>query len=249
MPFFPFSRLGWRRAEAELAPDTRLAVVGDIHGRADLLDELLEIIAREAGRDCPMVFVGDYVDRGEQSAQVLGRVQALQGGEWHGAVTCLKGNHEAMMLAFLDRPEDAGPFWINNGGAHTLASFGISPPGSTLEALDEARNALREALGPRGEEWLRALPPSIQSGNLLITHAGADPERPPDAQTEEDLLWGHPEFARRPRRDGLWVAHGHTICEEPAAADGRISVDTGAYATHRLTAAYIARGKCRFFST
>lgn len=261
MPISPLSLFRKRQSPEQLAPDAPLAVVGDIHGRADLLDRLLEILAREVGPDCALVFVGDYVDRGERSAEVLARLQALQGGEragdcagdwagdWAGAVTCLKGNHEAMMLGFLDAPEDAGAFWIANGGAHTLASFGIDPPGPAPDALARARDGLRAALGPSGEAWVRGLPLSLRTGNLLVAHAGADPDRAPHDQTEDDLLWGHPAFEQRARRDGLWVAHGHTIREEPAAVAGRISVDTGAYATHRLTAAHIAPGACRFFST
>jgi len=249
VPFSPLSLFRKRPSLEQLTPEAPLAVVGDIHGRADLLDRLLNLLAHEAGADCALVFVGDYIDRGEQSAQVLARLQALQGGDWGAAVTCLKGNHEAMMLGFLDAPEEAGTFWIRNGGAHTLASFGIPLPEPAPGALTQARDALRAALGARGEAWVRGLPLTLRSGNLLVAHAGAAPDSAPEDQTEEDLLWGHPAFEQKPRRDGLWVAHGHTIREEPAAEAGRISVDTGAYATHRLTAAHVAPGRCRFFCT
>lgn len=224
-------------------------MVGDVHGRADLLDRLLGRIAACCGAGQALVFVGDYIDRGDDSAAVLERLRTLQ-HDRPGEVICLIGNHEAMMLAFLEAPDAAGPLWLGNGGAHTLASFGIRPPDpAEAGALGRARDALRAALPAGTEAWLRALPASHRSGNLFVAHAGANPHAPAEAQAEDDLLWGHPDFLEVPRSDGLWVAHGHTICAAPSAADGRIAVDTGAYATHRLTAALISQGDCRFLST
>ncbi len=230
------------------APDRPLAVVGDLHGRADLLVQIVELIAQEAGTDVTLVFVGDHIDRGENSAEVLGILQRLQGELWPAEVICLKGNHEAMLLDFLDTPEEMGMFWMRNGGASTLASYGIRLPAPSDDALRAASDALRAALADGTGAWLRALPVSHRCGNVFIAHAGADPHLPLAEQTEIDLLWGHPDFMTTPRDDGIWVAHGHTICQEPRAAKGRISVDTGAYATHRLTAALLSGGECRFLS-
>ena len=242
------SRL-FRAPPQPLSPDRDLVVIGDLHGRADLLENMVELLASAGCTTHALVFVGDYVDRGEDSAAALGLLQALQDGLWPGDVLCLKGNHEAMLLDFLDAPEEAGPFWIQNGGAHTLASFGIRPADLAPPALLEARDALRDAMGPQTEAWLRALPVCFRSGNLFVAHAGADPHAPVEQQEETHLLWGHPDFLTTPRRDGIWVAHGHTIFEAPYAQQGRISVDTGAYATHRLTAALIAQGSCYFLTT
>src|SRR6056297_3043779 len=97
--------------------------------------------------------------------------------------------------------------------------------------------------------WLRARPLSWRSGNVWALHAGADPHQPLDSQGDEVLLWGHPAFRRSPRRDGQWVVHGHTIVEHPHTAEGRIAVDTGAYATGRLSAALIECGAVRFLQT
>jgi serine/threonine protein phosphatase 1 len=230
-------------------PVAPLIVVGDIHGRADLLEELIGLLAKHADTQATLVFVGDYIDRGETSADVLGLLQALQDSIWPGTVICLQGNHEAMMLDFLDRPEEAGAFWLPNGGAHTLASYGIHPPDMSPGPLLDARDALCDALRPRTQSWLRSLPLSHQSGNVFIAHAGADPHAPLDRQDATHLLWGHPEFATTPRRDGAWVAHGHTIQDQASAENGRIGVDTGAYATHRLTAALVSRGTCHFIAT
>ena len=98
-------------------------------------------------------------------------------------------------------------------------------------------------------DWLRSLPRLWRSGTLAVVHAVADPRRPLEAQEERHLLWGHPDCGRRPRTDGLWIAHGHTISETPTSADGVISVDTGAYATGRLTGAVVGDGAVRFEMT
>lgn len=241
--FFPLSRGSMPR------PSRPLAVIGDLHGRVDLLEQMVEKIAEEAGTKYALIFLGDYIDRGENSAKVLTILQALQDSLWPSDVICLKGNHEVMMLEFLDAPEDAGAFWLKNGGAYTLASFGIHPPAPTPAALCGARNALRSAMSCKTEAWLRALPLSYSSGNVFMVHAGANPHYPLDQQDEAYLIWGHPDFFRVPRSDNIWIAHGHTIFDVPAAQDGRISIDTGAYATHRLTAALISDGVCRFMST
>lgn len=229
-------------------PDGALAVIGDVHGRADLLVPLVQALADRAPADARLVLVGDYVDRGEHSADVLALLPRLQRG-WRGEVVCLRGNHEQMMLDFLDDPVDSGRFWLRNGGLATLASYRIAPGSQGDADLRTARDQLRARLPAGTEDWLRALPLSLRSGNVLVAHAGADPAAPPDAQDDTTLLWGHPAFEQTVRSDGVWVAHGHTIRPVASADAGRIGVDTGAYATGRLSAALIAEGSCRFFAT
>lgn len=228
-------------------PARPVCMVGDIHGRADLLDRLLEIIAAESG-DPVLIFAGDYIDRGPDSAAVLERLAGL------GAV-CLMGNHERMLLDFLDAPAQAGVRWLGNGGAETLASFGVGQRGGGRSGASSAGDrlaglaaALRAALPPGQEAWLRGLPLWWQGEGLGVVHAGADPDLPLERQTETALLWGHRGF-HRPRADGLWIAHGHVIVEEPRAEAGRIAVDTGAWRTGRLTGAWIAGGAVRFLQT
>jgi len=226
-------------------PVRLLYVVGDVHGCDDLLAALLENIEKDAAdRPYDMVTVGDYIDRGEQSAAVLRRLHALSNLPHVG---CLMGNHERMLLDFLGDPAENGRRWIRNGGLQTLASFGVGgiTETSPAKAMTEARNKLRHALGPL-EEWLNALPLTVRSGNILIAHAGMDPRVPADEQADKTLLWGHPDFFKRPREDGMWVVHGHTVVTIPKAEQGRISVDTGAYATGTLTAAQITSDGVRF---
>lgn len=240
--------LGRRRAapvpfDAPFAPEEPLAVIGDVHGRDDLLGRLLDRLGREAP-DHRVILVGDYLDRGEGSAAVLRRLQARPD------LLCLKGNHEAMCLGFLEDPRREGRRWLANGGLQTLASFGVGglTPTSGPEALFDARDRLAEAMGDALIGWMQTLPLWWASGNVAVAHAGADPDLPMAAQERRSLLWGHPRFEEGARTDGLWIVHGHTIVPEPQAGAGRVAVDTGAYATGRLTAALVAEGRVRFLS-
>ena len=254
---------GGRALEPE--PDRPLYLIGDVHGRADLLERLFEMIDADqsaSGVEQPLaVFLGDYIDRGTDSRRVLQSLHAMQQSlatdpSAEGEMLCLMGNHERMMLDFLDMPVEAGPRWLRNGGIQTLESFGLQgvPEEAGPEVLEAARDALAEALGtgqPDGlESWLRDLPLIAQSGNVALVHAACDPSLPIDGQPPNALLWGHPEFFIRPRADGLWVAHGHTVVSRPAVAEGRIALDTGAWFSDRLTAAILVPGApVRFLST
>lgn len=230
--------------DAPLEPDVPFYAIGDVHGCDMLLARLLVRLAEQTHPDAMLVCVGDYVDRGEQSAQVLQRLHRLS-GEAGGNMICLKGNHEAMLLDFLDNPVESGPRWLRHGGLQTVASYGLplvprTAPDAEWRAL---RDRLRAALGEDIERWLRDLQFWWKTGNVAVVHAGADPRQPMDGQMPETLLWGHPDFERMARRDGVWIVHGHTIVSEAAPVRGRIPVDTGAYATGRLTAVLVEAGK------
>lgn len=221
-----------------------VCVVGDVHGRDDLLRRLLAQIDRTATR---IVFVGDYVDRGPDSAAVLARLQSMCQADPQ-QIFCLMGNHERMMIDFLDDPGTHGPRWLRSGGTETLASFHIDRVRGRTEAdrLGAIAAALRTALPPGQELWLRSLPMIWQEGALAVVHAAADPTISLNAQTELSLLWGHPDFRKTPRTDGIWVVHGHVIVEQPTARQGRIAIDTGAWRTGRLSAVLLADGKADF---
>lgn len=242
------------RFDAAIAPDGPVYAVGDLHGRADLLDVLLpQIEAHAQANDFgtkTLVFLGDYVDRGEQSAEVLTKVRALQEAT-PDQVVALIGNHEAMMLKFLDDPVQQGRRWLRFGGLQTLASYGVGgvTERSSPEDLIEAAERLRGAQPPRENEWLRSLPSRWQSGNVAFVHAGADPHLPIADQSDGTLIWGHPEFEQVTRDDGVWVAHGHTVVDAPRAINGRISLDTGAYYTGRLTAGVVTDAGIEMLTT
>lgn len=225
----------------DVAPDAPFTAIGDIHGRLDLLQDLL---ARH-GTDQTLVFLGDYVDRGPSSAQVLALLQELCTAQ---DVICLKGNHEQMLLDFVDDPLGRGVGWLMHGGDATLRSYGITQPKRDGDLL-AASTALEEAM-PEGQlDWLRTLPLQWRSGNVFCVHAGMDPAKAPDQQRSNTLIWGHPQFLTTPRTDGLWLVHGHTTVKRPQAEASRIAIDTGAYQSGILTAAEITQGACRFVST
>lgn len=227
-------------------PEQPTYVIGDIHGRADLLELMLELIDAHIGgtlaNNPKLVFVGDYIDLGPDSAVVLDRVRELE-QTFPGNVTCLLGNHERMLLDFLDDPTTRGPRWLRAGATETLRSFGVATAdledNPEYDAFPAAAQVLRRRL-PKGLlEWVTALPLSYNSGNLWVVHAGADPGHAMEDQSARVLLWGHPEFDSAPRGDGLWIAHGHTEMDAPFAHEGRIATDTGAWKTGRLTACAI----------
>lgn len=236
------------RFNARLQPAFPIAVIGDIHGSLRQVETLLDLINRMDARPDRVVFVGDYIDRGDDSAGVLRLLQALDSEKEY---TCLMGNHEQMMVDFLSNPAKHGSFWLNNGGLQTLASFGVSP--IPLQSPEEAWLRLSEelsaALGPTLELWLRSLPQYWQCGNVAVVHAGADPALPLEDQSRSHLLWGHPDFTKRPREDGLWIVHGHTIVDTVQVSDGRFSIDTGCYATGRLSAVILETDQAAYFST
>jgi serine/threonine protein phosphatase 1 len=242
-----FNLFGKRKASGSakhfdpVSPDAPFCVIGDIHGRLDLLEQLVPALPK----DTYIISVGDMIDRGNHSAQVLEYVRA------HPEMTALMGNHEAMMLDFLIEPESHGRRWITNGGQQTLTSFGV---GDAVEDLDDAtlvtlRNNLINAMGDDLIQWLTGLECMACSGNVVIAHAGANPNQALSDHTPNTFIWGHPDFSRKQRTDGIWVVHGHTIVESPKIKDGRISIDTGAYATGQLTAAIFCKDGVEFVST
>lgn len=222
--------------------DRLVYAVGDVHGRADLVERLVEKILTDALDEAeklgeqrpPIVFVGDMIDRGPDSRGVLAFLSALR--DWPELdLVLLGGNHEAMLFEFLHDPA-ANVRWLRHGGYETVQSYGLDRIGDTANADDMVRlaAALETAMGPH-LDLLTTCQPSFQDGNLAFVHAGADPDLPIARQPHDVLLWGGEAFTRKRRADGIWIVHGHEIVENPAARRGRISIDTGAYVTNRLT--------------
>lgn len=233
--------------EARVAEAHRVYTVGDIHGRADLLEPLLTRIAADAevrrdGRETRHVFLGDYIDRGDDSRQVLDRLLALRAEAGEAAV-CLKGNHEAALLEFVDDPV-GGARWLGFGGDRTLLSYGVPVPRdlSDAGALQAAGAALHAALGDH-LAFLRSLPCLWRSGDYVFVHAALAPRVALEAQQESDMLWGNRRFLRQGcGLPGLRVVHGHYDDPEPVVRPERICIDTGAYYSERLTALCLDAG-------
>lgn len=230
----------------------RVYAVGDIHGRDDLLARLHALIAEDAGSGAParmsLVYLGDYIDRGPASRQVIERLagQVLAGFD----AVFLKGNHDDFLLGFLD---DDGPadMWLMNGGIATLASYGIelaSPPADPA-GLDALRRDLARRLGPAHLEFLRRLKPSHAVGDYLFVHAGVRPGVELAQQDPFDLMWIRGDFLDWQGSFGAVVVHGHTIAPIPVFRANRIGIDTGAYSSGRLTCLVLEGGSRRLLQT
>ena len=193
-------------------PEFATYVVGDLHGRADLLERALdridEHVGRTGARNPQVVFVGNYIDHGPESAATLTRVWELS-KELPQNVTCLMGNHERMLLDFLSDPKTRGPRWLRSGARPTLESFGLHTsqlePGCAPELFRQEALALRNQVAPALLDWLENLPLSWNSGNLWVVHAAADPQHAMDDQSPRVLLWGHPEFEALIEDDEAWA--------------------------------------------
>lgn len=233
-------------------PDSRVYAVGDIHGRLEPLAELVEAMARDSrradARRRVAIFLGDYVDRGLRSRQVVDFL--LSDPLLDFETVFLKGNHEAMLLAFLDDAE-AGPPWLAAGGLATLVSYGITfPPGPPdPERLESLRDGLDAALPAAHRVFLENLAPKHVEGDYAFVHAGIRPGTPLAEQREADLLWAGAEFTEDARDHGGVIVHGHSVTSEPVVRPNRIGIDTGSYATGRLTCLVLQGTQRTFLST
>lgn len=218
------------------APNERLYAVGDIHGRLDLLDRKLEEIFADIRQhphpNIRFVFLGDYVDRGPQSAQVLDRLVEFSAA--HDAVL-LKGNHEALVQRILD-DADGMLDWAQWGGIETLLSYGITLRARPTAADSQELTAeFADAVPSAHRRLLARLTLTHHSGDYLFVHAGLRPRLAVAAQNPDDLLWIRDEFLAYKRPFEKFVVHGHTPVLQPDVRNNRINIDTGAYATGRLT--------------
>jgi serine/threonine protein phosphatase 1 len=233
------------RSAPLLQPD-RLYVIGDIHGRSDLLDRMVTAISLDLAahpvESALTVTLGDYVDRGPDSRGVIER---LMRNPFPTALVALKGNHETQFEAFMDDPP-AADHWRRVGGMETLDSYGVG------RCNEEAAEALNAVLPPADSAFLRSLWTSLPVGKYFLCHAGVRPGVPLDRQSDQDLLWIREEFLRSRADFGKIVVHGHTPTDLPEVLVNRINVDTGAFYTGRLTCAVldvILDERPRFLST
>lgn len=242
----------WSR-RPESPPDTaglRLYAIGDVHGRFDLLTELLRRIERDASvrpaAETRLVMLGDYIDRGPQSREVCELLHALS---LEGRAICLRGNHDQTLLDVLDGDHEALRFWLDYGGDATLRSWGV--PEDAIEQgcrnVAEAERlaaALRDRMAPGIIDWLRGLPACHVQGSYLFVHAGIRPGVPLDRQEEADLLWIRQPFLTSEARHPWKVVHGHSVTDGVDHRPNRIGIDTGAYRTGVLTALGLERDGC-----
>jgi serine/threonine protein phosphatase 1 len=234
---------------ARVPDGIRIYAVGDLHGRVDLLDRLLHHIdddlATFPAHRAIEVFLGDYIDRGPDSRDVLDRL--IERGETHEMV-CLKGNHELFLLDFLRNPELLLR-WRQYGGLDTLMSYGVVPPfNPTKQQLEALAAGLCTAMPPAHFEFLNRLRTSFTCGDYFFVHAGVRPGIALLEQQERDLLWIRDEFLQSEADFGKAIVHGHTPVEAAEIRRNRINIDTGAYATGLLTCLILEADKSWFLS-
>jgi len=232
----------WRQSDSPKpsAPlDRVIYAIGDIHGRADLLQRLHDDIQKDAASRDPskvktLVYLGDYIDRGPFIKDVLTMLvdEPLPGFEIHH----LKGNHEAMMLEFLADPT-TGLEWRENGGLETLRAYDATQNSIDKDpmAYDAARDLLDQNLPVSHKSFLETLLPSISFGDYFFAHAGVRPGIPLDEQDEEDLLWIRHRFLDSDDDFGKIVVHGHTPDKNVEFKTNQIGIDTGAFMSNILT--------------
>jgi serine/threonine protein phosphatase 1 len=225
-----------RKAKPCVPPRRRIYAVGDVHGRADLLAELLGRIDADL-KNRPIahpiqVFLGDYIDRGPDSRQVIDLLVARR--EQH-EMLCLKGNHEELASQVLSDPSVSSE-WRYMGGINTLASYGVKFSGrSDSMSEQEVGIAFRLAFPESHRHFFASLVPSFTCGDFFFAHAGVRPGISLKHQREHDLLWIRDDFLLYEEDFGKIIVHGHTPTPEPDIRPNRINIDTGAYATGRLT--------------
>ncbi len=219
-------------APAALPPGRRVYAVGDVHGCAGQLAALHAAIAEDLAHRpvaSPLLLhIGDYVDRGSDSAGVIACLLAGPALPAEVEVVNLMGNHERTMLDALDGDRAAGTDWLFQGGRPTLESYGIDPDGP--------REAWAPGLPPEHLAFLRGLALQRAEGGYLFVHAGVRPGVPLDAQVPEDLLRIRQPFLYTEQKLGAVVVHGHTPVKAPVVRDNRIAIDTGAVFGGKLTA-------------
>jgi serine/threonine protein phosphatase 1 len=233
-------------SDARGPEDTLVYAIGDVHGRLDLLEKMLDAIAAETrGRDWRIVHLGDYVDRGPHSSGVIDLLAAWTAVD--NRVLALAGNHDVGFLDFLAMPEPAGLF-ASYGGVQTAQSYGVKLDLNDAQGFRSSARALVSAVPEAHRDFLGALKFSVALGDFFFCHAGIRPGVALDAQDREDLIWIRGDFHRYRELHPKVIVHGHTPVGEPEVLPNRVNVDTGAFASGRLSALVIDGAQKRLLS-
>ena len=226
----------------------RVYAVGDIHGRLDLFSALVDALDADDAVSPParttMILLGDLVDRGANSAGVLGRARAWQQSR---EVRILAGNHEEMFLRSFSSIDILRHF-LRHGGRETLLSFGVDRSAYSSATIEEVQALMHANVPEDIREYISGFEDMITIGDYLFVHAGVAPDVPIAEQTVAELRWIREPFLSHEGSHGPMVVHGHTIAEHPVETASRIGIDTGAYATGRLTALVLEGAQRRYIA-
>lgn len=239
-----------RGRRPSLPTGLRIYAVGDIHGRLDLLDEVLSHVKADLARRPTarpiFVFLGDYIDRGPRSRETIDRLIELGGTN---ECVFLKGNHEQIAVKCLSDPS-LFERWMRLGGVETLVSYGVAPGSlSNGKQIVELQSAFHGALPQAHFRFFRDQQTSFACGDFFFVHAGVKPRIELSRQAESDLLWIRDEFLSSNEDFGKIVVHGHTPTREIEVRPNRINIDTGAFATGRLTCLVIEEASLSVIDT
>jgi serine/threonine protein phosphatase 1 len=227
-----------RERAAAGPPDHRAYVIGDVHGRLDLLEDLLAKIHAELqhqpARKTLLVFVGDLIDRGPSSAQVLERLRTYRRPGIQPVF--ILGNHEEVLLRILGGDSSLLGKWRWFGGSECLKSYGVNSAQLARVSDEEALALVRRAIPRQHVEFLESFVDSCRFGDYLFVHAGVRPGISLEQQSQADMRWIRDAFLSDDTDHGVVVVHGHTIAEQVEQRPNRIGIDTGAYRTGVLTA-------------
>lgn len=229
----------------------RLYAIGDIHGRRDLLDQLLRLIDDDNAARPPartqLIFLGDLIDRGEDSRGVVERLMALSAAS--PDVRMLKGNHEELLIRVHEGDRRATGLFHRVGGRETMLSYGMSENDYDSLDLDALAEQVPHYVPAAHIEFLKSFDDWIEAGDYLFVHAGVRPGLALEEQETSDLRWIRRDFTQHEGLFSHMVVHGHTITETVDERHNRIGIDTGAFATGRLTAIGIENADRWFLTT
>lgn len=237
------------RAKAFSGPaGSRAYAVGDVHGRLDLLESLLDKIAEDnrarGSAKTYLVMLGDLIDRGPDSAGVID-LFANRPPQWARVIN-LKGNHEEFLLRVLGGDADLAPNWLTYGGYECVESYGMSRGWSLDARPQDIVEQLAAKVPQSHREFLEDMADSFKFGDYLFVHAGIRPGVPIAEQSGKDLRWIRDGFLDDQTEHGVMVVHGHTIVDTPQEHFNRIAIDTGAYKSGVLTALAL-EGEARWY--
>lgn len=223
------------------APGKRCYAIGDIHGRHDLLADLLRQIeahnAQRPRRQCFVVCLGDVIDRGPHSREVVELL--MRPLPFNAQLVCLKGNHEDMLLRGLGGEPDVLPHWLDVGGLECAQSYGANPLALSGQPADAIAHNLAQLIPRAHLGFLDSFADSARFGDYLLVHAGVRPGVPFAQQSPRDMRWIRKPFLESSANHGFMVIHGHSVSLEVERMQNRIGIDTGAYRSGRLTAVWI----------